>query len=93
MEGKQNPSDIDIFVAVKDGSMKFKKSVGLYMPIIKEVGKLSYFIMPECEAEELLNAMLYTGRKDQKRLYQGKIVEIKSLRDFYIQANSLSNLP
>lgn len=90
VEGKPKPNDIDIFVAVKDGSMKFRKSGGLCNPIVKEVGKLNYFIMPESEAEDLLNAMLYTGRKDQKRLYQGKTVEIKSLRDFYFQANFLS---
>jgi len=90
VEGKQNPNDIDIFVTVKDGSMKFRRSAGLCKPIIKEVGKLSYFIMPESEAENLLNAMFYTGRKDQHRLYQGKTVEIKSLRDFYFQANFLS---
>lgn len=92
VEGKLKPNDIDIFVAVRDGSMKFRKSAGLRKPIIKEVGKLSYFIMPENEAENLLNAMLYTGRKDQHRLYQGKTVEIKSLRDFYIQARALSHL-
>ena len=67
VEGKQNPNDIDICVAVKDGSMKFKRIGGLYNPIVKDVGKLSYFIMPESEAEDLLNAMLYTGRKDPDR--------------------------
>jgi hypothetical protein len=55
VEGKQKPNDIDIFVAVKNGSMKFKKSGGLYMPVVKDIGKLSYFIMPESEAENLLN--------------------------------------
>jgi len=86
VEGKPKPNDVDIFVAVKDGSMKFKKAGGLYNPIVKEIGKLNYFIMPESEAEDLLNAMLYTGRKDQNRLYQGETVEIKSLRDFYFLA-------
>jgi len=75
VEGKQRPNDIDIFVAVKDGSMKFRKSGGLCNPIVKEVGRLNYFIMPESEAENLLNAMLYTGRKDPDRKYTGKTVE------------------
>ena len=86
VEGKRNPNDIDIFVAVKNGSIKFRKSGGLYMPVVKDAGKLSYFIMPESEADDLLNAMLYTGRKDPDRVYEGKAVEIKSLRDFYVQA-------
>ena len=85
VEGKAKPRDIDIFIAVKDSSMKFKKSRGLYRPIIKEVGRLNYFIMPEVEAENLLNAMLYTGRKDPNRAYKGKTIKIKSLRDFYIK--------
>ena len=92
VEGKQRPNDIDIFVAVKNGSMKFRKSSGLYMPIVKEIGKLNYFIMPESEAENLLNAMLYTGRKDPDRAYKGKTIAIKSLRDFYFQAISSSSL-
>ena len=93
VEDKSKPNDVDIFIAVKNSSMKFEKIDGLYNPVVKEKGKLNYFIMPESDAEDLLNAMLYTGRKDQKRLYQGKTVEIKSLKDFYIQARSLSNLP
>lgn len=56
------------------------------MLVVKDIGKLSYFIMPESEAEDLLNAMLYTGRKDPDRAYKGQIIEIKSLRDFYTQA-------
>jgi hypothetical protein len=90
VEGKPKPNDIDIFVAVKKRSMKFKRIGELYNPIIRDVGKLSYFIMPESEAEDLLNAMLWTGRKDQDRLYQGKTVEIKSLRDFYVKAKKVS---
>ena len=86
VEGKPKPDDVDIFVAVKDDSMKFRKAAELYNPIMKEIGKLNYFIMPESEAEDLLNAMLYTGRKDQGRRYQGKTIEIKSLRDFYFLA-------
>jgi|GEM_PF-5861132 len=86
VEGKPKPNDVDIFVAVKDGSMRFRKADGLYMPIVKDVGKLNYFIMPESEAENLLNAMLYTGRKDPGRMYQGRTIEIKSLRDFYVEA-------
>jgi hypothetical protein len=48
--------------------------------------------MPESEAEDFLNAMLYTGRKDSDRGYEGKTVEIKSLRDFYVQAKKISLL-
>jgi predicted nucleotidyltransferase len=92
VEGKPNPNDIDIFVAVKEGSMKFKRIGGPYHPIVKDVGKLRYFIMPESEAEDFLNAMLYIGRKDPDRGYQGKTVAIKSLRDFYVQAKNISFL-
>lgn len=92
VEGKVNPHDIDIFVAVKNGSMKFKKNHGLYNPITKEIGKLNYFIMPKVDAEEFLDSMLYTGRKDPDRGYKGKTVEIKSLRDFYIKATRKSSL-
>ncbi len=35
VEGKPNPGDIDIFVAVKDGAMKFTKDNELYNPIVK----------------------------------------------------------
>lgn len=55
------------------------------MPLVKDVGRLGYFIMPESEAEDF--AMLYTGRKDPDRAYEGKAIEINSLRDFYTQAS------
>lgn len=86
VEGKANPNDIDIFVTVKDGSMKFKKVGGLPAPIVKEAGKLNYFIMPESDAEDLLQSMLYTGRKDTERLYSGKTIAVDSLKDFYSKA-------
>lgn len=83
VEGKVKPNDVDIFVTVKDGAMKFKKSGGLPVPIKKDVGKLSYIIMPESDAEDLLQSMLYTGRKDSSRGYSGKTIGIKSLKDFH----------
>ncbi len=80
VEGKAKPGDIDIFVTVKDGSMKFKKRGGLPQPIIIDKGKFSYTVMPKEAAAELLDAMLYTGRKDADRGYSGKSVDIpKSL--------------
>lgn len=86
VEGKLKPNDVDIFVTVKDGSMKFKKAGGLPIPVVKTKGKLNYFIMPESDAEDFLSSMLYTGRKDPERLYSGKTVAIDSLKDFYNQA-------
>lgn len=76
VEGKTKPNDYDHFVIVKDGSMKFKNDGGLPKPIIKTVGKNQYFIMPESAGEDLLNAMLYTGRKDASRQYSGKTVDV-----------------
>ena len=86
VEGKPEPGDIDIFVAVKEGTMRFTKENELYNPAVKEVGMLHYFIMPESQAMELLDAMLYTGRKDADIGHTGKTVNIESLRDFYTQA-------
>lgn len=86
VEGKPRPRDIDIFIAVRDGAMKFTKDDELYNPITKEVGKIHYFIMPESQAMELLDAMLYTGRKDLSRAYKGKTVDIDSLQEFYRRA-------
>jgi hypothetical protein len=83
VEGKPDPGDIDIFVAVKDGAMKFTKDNELYNPIVKESGMLHYFIMPESQATELLDAMLYTGRKCQDTGHTGKTVNIESLQGFY----------
>ncbi|MBI5732636.1 hypothetical protein HY967_01610 [Candidatus Jorgensenbacteria bacterium] len=76
VEGKVKPNDYDHFIIVKDGSMKFSKRDGMNQPIIKTVGKDQYFIMPETDGEDLLQAMLYTGRKDQDRLYSGKTVDL-----------------
>lgn len=84
VEGKKNPNDVDHFVIVKDGSMKFSKRGGLPNPIIKTVGKNQYFIMPESDGEDLLQAMLYTGRKDSDRGYTGKTVDVT--KDFKNQA-------
>ena len=86
VEGKPEPGDIDIFVAVKEGTMRFTKENELYNPAVKEVGMLHYFIMPESQAMELLDAMLYTGRKDADIGHTGKMINIESLRDFYAQA-------
>ena len=76
VEGKKNPRDIDVFVTVKDGSMKFKKSGGLPKPEIIKHGKVQYFVMPESDADSLLEAMLYTGIKDADRGYSGSTVSI-----------------
>ncbi len=76
VEGKLKPNDVDIFVKVKDGSMKFKNAGGLPSPIVIKKGKVQYFIMPESQGDELLDAMLYTGRKDQSRLYSGTAVKV-----------------
>jgi len=76
VEGKLKPNDVDIFVKVKDGSMKFKNRGGLPSPIVVKKGKIQYFIMPESQGDELLDAMLYTGRKDQSRLYSGATVKV-----------------
>lgn len=46
------------------------------MPIIKDVGKNQFFIMPESEGENLLNAMLYTGRKDPDRMHSGRTLDV-----------------
>ena len=35
VEGKSNPGDIDIFVAARDGVMRFPKEDELYNPIVK----------------------------------------------------------
>jgi hypothetical protein len=77
------PGDIDIFVAVKDGAMRFTRDNELYNPIVKESGMLHYFIMPESQAMELLDAMLYTGRKCRNTGHTGKTVSIESLQGFY----------
>jgi hypothetical protein len=87
VEGKPNPGDIDIFVAVRDGAMRFTKDNELYNPIVKESGMLHYFIMPESQAMELLDAMLYTGRKDTDTGHTGKTVNVKSLRLFHTQVS------
>ena len=86
LEGNPEPGDIDIFVAVRDETMRFTKDNELYKPMVKEAGMLHYFIMPESQAEELLDAMLYTGRKDPDTGHTGKAVNVESLRDFYIRA-------
>jgi hypothetical protein len=83
VEGKPNPGDIDIFVAVKNGAMTFTKDNELYNPIVKESEMLHYFIMPESQAMELLDAMLYTGRKCRNTGHTGKTVNIESLQGFY----------
>jgi hypothetical protein len=76
VEGKLKPNDVDVFVKVKDGSMKFKNAGGLPSPIVIKKGKIQYFVMPESQGDDLLNAMLYTGRKDQARLYSGTAVKV-----------------
>jgi hypothetical protein len=86
VEGKTKPNDFDHFVTVKNGSMKFKTKGGLTEPIIKKVGNNQYVIMPEKDSQELLDAMLYTGRKDQDRLYSGKTIDIT--KDFLAKKNS-----
>ena len=63
--------------------MKFTKDNGLYNPIVKESEMLHYFIMPESQATELLDAMLYTGRKYRDTGHTGKTVDIESLQGFY----------
>lgn len=76
VEGKAKPRDIDVFVTVKDDAAKFKQKDGLVDPITFERGRFSYVIMPESQAQELLDAMLYTGRKDPDRAYSGTAVTV-----------------
>ena len=76
IEGKKKPNDIDVFVTVKNDSMKFPKKGGLPSPIIKKQGKVQYFIMPESDADDLLQSMLYTGRKDADRGFSGRTINI-----------------
>lgn len=71
VEGKDHPNDIDIFVIVKNGRYQFKKDNGLHTPIVFDEGQYHYFVMPEDDGEDLLNAMLYTGRKDPDRQHRG----------------------
>lgn len=71
VEGKKHPRDIDLFVIVKDDKYKFKVQNGLHDPYVFNEGKKQYFIMPEKDGEELLDAMLYVGRKDPDRQHQG----------------------
>lgn len=76
VEGKANPNDIDVFVTVADDAYKWKKRGGMTQPLSFERGKFSYIVMPESEGEDLLNAMLYTGRKDGDRAYSGTAVNL-----------------
>lgn len=76
VEGKIKPNDYDYFIIVKDNSMKFSIKTGLPAPKIMDIGKNQFFIMPESDGEDLLDAMLYTGRKDPDRLYSGKTIDI-----------------
>lgn len=62
---------IDIFVIVKNGKYKFRKIGGLYEPIVFDEGEYHYFVMPEDGGEDLLNAMLYTGRKNPDKQHRG----------------------
>jgi predicted nucleotidyltransferase len=77
VEGKENPNDIDLFVIVKDGKYKFKKTGGLNKPYVFDEGKKQYFVMPETDGEDLLNTMLYTGKKDPDRQHSGTRVRIR----------------
>ena len=77
VEGKKNPRDIDLFVIVKNGRYKFRKHSGLHMPFVFNEGKKQYFIMPESDGEDLLSAMLYTGRKDPDRQHKGIKIRIR----------------
>ena len=76
VEGKANPGDIDVFVTVADDAAKFKIKNGIATPITFERGKFSYIVMPESDASNLLDAMLYTGRKDPDRGYSGTAVNL-----------------
>ena len=88
VEGKMKPNDYDHFVIVKNGSMKFTKKAGLPTPLIKNIGENQFFIMPESDGENLLNAMLYTGRKDPERMYSGKTLDITDqFKILYNKAN------
>lgn len=74
--GASAPHDIDVFVAVREGAAKFPIKGGLPAPIVKNVGKVQYFIMPESDAQDLLDAMLYVGRKEKGNA--GKTINITS---------------
>lgn len=76
VEGKKTPGDIDVFVTVADDATKWNKKGGLINPITFERGKFSYIVMPESEAKDLLDAMLYTGRKDADRAYSGTALNL-----------------
>jgi len=76
VEGKAMPGDIDTFITVADDAFKWKKLGGLPAPITFERGKFSYIVMPESESKNLLEAMLYTGRKDADRAYSGTAVNV-----------------
>lgn len=76
VEGKKEPRDIDYYVIVKNGKYPFKKDHGLYQPFVFEEGIKQYFVMPEADNENLLSAMLYTGRKDPKRHHQGVKIRV-----------------
>lgn len=87
VEGKAKPNDYDYFIIVKNGSIKFTKKAGLPAPLIKNIGKNQFFIMPESDGVDLLNAMLYTGRKDPQRMYSSRTVDITNqFKAIYNQA-------
>lgn len=87
VEGKAKPNDYDYFIIVKNDAMKFAKRAGLPSPIIRDVGKNQFFIMPESDGEDLLNAMLYTGKKDPERMHSGKTLDItKQFKILYNKA-------
>jgi len=95
VEGKAIPNDVDVFVTVADDAAKFKKSKGgLTAPIVFDRGKFSYIVMPESEAQSLLDAMLYTGRKDADRLYSGTAVDLpKSLWKAVSESGGAGKIP
>lgn len=74
VEGKLQPNDIDVFVTVADDAAKWKTKGGMIEPKTFDRGRFSYVVMPESEADDLLQAMLYTGRKDPDRAYSGTAV-------------------
>lgn len=76
VEGKAKPNDVDILVAVRNGSIPFGRLSpdGPVEPIVIQKNKIHYFVMPESEADDLLEALLWTGRKAKG--HEGHVIEI-----------------
>ena len=76
VEGSIKPNDVDIFVIVSDNKYKFTKWYGANKPFVFRDHEYHYFVMPEEDGEDLLNAMLHTGIKDSNRQHKGVKVRL-----------------